>query len=448
MDRHRFQSVLMQTLDYAKAAGAESADVLAVESDSLSVTLYNGSIEKVNSAHSFDLGLRVFKGKKQALVSTQDVDAQSLKKAAYDAVSMLAYVPDDSNCGLREGLPTHSVDSADLDLYDATEVDIEHLIERAKICEAAASSFDGVVKAEETSSATSKSIYGVASSSGLSHISEQTGQYTSVSVLAKADAERQVHYDYTYQTHVEDLRDPKEMGSEAADFAKRKLKARKIASQKVPIIFDPRIGSRLIGYLMDALNGKAVSLEGRSFLQGKMGQLIAHSSLTLVDDPFMPRGRGSVSIDHEFTTPKKRNLIEQGVLKSWILDLRTARKMGLESTGHGFRSPRSIPVPSATNVYLKPGNINRQDMIQSVKKGLYVFDLMGHGYNSTTGDLSEGAMGFWIEEGEICYPVHEVTIAGNLSDLIQNVLIADDLSFKYSLNTPTMLVEGMTIAGM
>lgn len=448
MDRNRLQSLLDQVLDYAKKAGAEAADVLIVESEAQNVTAYKGKVEKINSAHGFDLGLRVFQGKKQALISTQDLDPAGLKKMAEDVVRMVQYVPDDENCGLRDGLPQGIIAESALDLFDATPVDLSALMERALVCEDAANSSDGVVIAEESSAGGSRSCYGIASSSGFSHITEQSGHYSSVTVLAHQDAERQVHYDYTYKTHLEDLENPNELGEDVAKWARKKLKARKVSSQKVPIIFDPRMGARMLGYLVDALNGKAVSVEGRSFLKHKMGHAIANDGITIVDDPFMPRGRGSVFIDHELIVPQKRHLVDGGVLKNWILDLRTARKMGLESTGNGFRSAKSIPSPSSTNLYLQKGVTHTPDLIKSIKQGLYVFDLMGHGYNVTTGDVSEGAMGFWIENGEITYPIHEITIAGNLFDMFQSMIVGDDLSFKYSVNTPTILVEGMTIAGV
>lgn len=448
MDRDRFESMLQQILEYARAAGAEAADVLAVEADSLQATSYKGKIEKINRSHTLDVGLRVFKGKRQALVSTQDMAADSLKKIAEQAVSMLGFVPEDVNCGLREGRPSSIPSLSDLDLCDETPVNLEQLILRAKASEDAASTSDGVAVAEEASASQSHVRYGVASSSGLISSGEQTGHYNSVTVLAHVGSERQIHYDYSYQTHLEDLEDPVTLGRRTALWAQKKLNARKIASKKVPIIFDPRMGSRMLSYYVDALNGKSVSVQGRSFLQGKMGSVVAGRGISIVDDPFLTRGRGSVVIDHEMVVPQKCQLVKQGVLQSWILDLRTARKMKMESTGHGFRSPKGIPSPSPTNLYLDRGQVSADDLIKSVKEGFYVFDMMGYGYNMTTGDLSEGAVGFWIENGELTYPIHEVTIAGNLLEMFQSMVVADDLKFRYGVNTPTLLVEGMTIAGM
>ncbi|MBX9697666.1 MAG: hypothetical protein K2X53_06245, partial [Alphaproteobacteria bacterium] len=287
MDRDRLESMLQQILEYASAAGSESADVLAVEADSLQATSYKGKIEKINRSHTLDVGLRVFKGKRQALVSTQDMSTDSLKKIAEQAVSMLSFVPEDANCGLLEGRPSSIPSLADLDLFDETPVGLEQLILRAKTSEAAASTPDGAAVAEEASSSQSRVRYGVASSSGLVVTGEQTGHYNSVTVLAHVGSERQVHYDYTYQTHLEDLEDPTILGKRTALWAQKKLNARKIASKKVPIIFDPRMGSRMLGYYVDALNGKAVSVQGRSFLQGKMGALVAGSGISIVDDPFL-----------------------------------------------------------------------------------------------------------------------------------------------------------------
>ncbi len=253
-------------------------------------------------------------------------------------------------------------------------------------------------------------------------------------------------YDYSSAIFGSDLTDPAEIGRSAADRALKKLGARKPPSAKVPVVFDPRVSGGLVRHLTSAINGAAIA-RGTSFLKNKMGQAVMSPEITIVDDPHRARGLASKPFDAEGLANMRRNLVEDGVLQTWILDLRAARQLGLTSTGHASRGTSSPPSPSTTNLHMEPGNVSPTDLMSDIKSGFYITSVMGMGVNMVTGDYSRGASGFWIENGQIAYPVNEVTIAGNLVDMFLAMTPADDLDFKYATNAPTIRIDGMMVAG-
>jgi PmbA protein len=244
----------------------------------------------------------------------------------------------------------------------------------------------------------------------------------------------------------EDLDDPATVGKSAGERAVKRLNPRKVGTQKVPVVFDPRVSNGMLRHLAGAINGSAIA-RGTSFLKDSMGQRILPAALSVIDDPQRKRGMASKPFDAEGIANKSIALVEGGVLKSWVLDLRSARQLGLTTTGRASRGTSAPPSPSTTNLYLPAGTITRDALIAGIKAGFYVNELMGFGVNTVTGDYSRGASGFWIENGAIAYPVSEVTIAGNLKDMFLNMLPADDLEFRYAVNAPTVRIDGMTIAG-
>ena len=253
-------------------------------------------------------------------------------------------------------------------------------------------------------------------------------------------------YDWATAVHLEDLPEPEEIGRRAGEQAVKRLGPRKVETAQVPIIYDPRVSEAIPTHLAGAINGAAVA-RGTTFLKNKMGAQVMAKGLTIIDDPLRRRGLRSKGFDGEGIATKRRALIEDGVLKSWVLDLRSARQLGLKTTGNASRGTSSPPMPSATNLHLEAGTISREDLINGVEQGFYVTEMMGHGINIVTGDYSRGATGFWIENGEIAAPVSEVTIAGNLQDMFMQMTPADDLVFRYGTNAPTVRVDGMTVAG-
>jgi PmbA protein len=254
-------------------------------------------------------------------------------------------------------------------------------------------------------------------------------------------------HDYASAVYGSDLADPATVGRRAGERAVKRLHPRKAATAKVPILFEPRAARSLVGHLANAINGAAIA-RGTSFLKDKLGQRIFSGDISIIDDPHRPRGLSSKPFDGEGLANARRAVIENGVLTTWVLDLRSARQLGLKSTGHAARGTSSPPSPALTNLYLAPGKATPRDLIGGILSGFYITDLMGMGVNGVTGDYSRGAAGFWIEHGELVHPVSEVTIAGNLNDMFLNLTAADDLEFRYGTDAPTVRVDGMMVAGM
>ncbi len=447
MQSVNLEEVLNQAIEYALQQGAESADAVVINSESLNVACRKAQVETVTQSNSSGLGLRVFMGKKQAVVSSNDITSKALKELAEKAVNMVKYIPEDPYCGINETVFA-SPAFAEKDFFDSGKVTVDELIERAMHCEQSALKVKGVTNIESASASWGKGSFGIANSKGFIGTYNSSSHGTSISVIAGEGTNRQTNDDFSSTVFRKDLEAPEAIGQRAGEMVVKKLSPKKISSQKVPVIFDPRIASQLLGYLVSAINGSNVSQEGKSFLANSLGKNVFAKGITIIDDPLLPKGFGSKPFDCEGTVPQKRLIVENGILNSWLLDLRSARKLKMASTGHGERGLSGVPCPTPTNFYIQAGQESPKDLIKSVKKGLYVRELMGSGFNLATGDISEGASGFWIENGELTYPVHEITIAGNLKDLFLNMSAANDLAFKYSLNAPTLLIEGLTIAGV
>jgi PmbA protein len=253
-------------------------------------------------------------------------------------------------------------------------------------------------------------------------------------------------YDYSSARHGGDLGDPQAVGRSAAERTLKRLNPRKVKSQSVPVVYDPRVSNSIVGHFAGAINGISIA-RGTSFLKAKMGQRIFPEGTRIVDDPHLVRGIRSKPFDGEGVANRAMNLIEDGVLKTWLLDSASARQLGLTPTGHAARGTGGPPSPSTSNLYLVPGKETPEQLISDIAEGFYVTELIGMGVNGVTGDYSRGAAGFWIENGKIAYPVSEITIASNLNDMFMRLRPANDLIFKYGTNAPTLRIEGMTIAG-
>jgi PmbA protein len=445
MSDTKLLSTLESLLSKAKTAGAEAADAVVVEGTSLSVAFRLGQPEKVERSEGGDIGLRVFIGKKQAIVSSADRSEAALSELAERAVAMAREVPEDPFCGLADpaqiaaGLP--SLDSSDPDEPAATA-----LVDWARRAEDAARAVKGVTNSEGAEAAWGKSRVAMAATNGFAHSYEVSSSTVSASVLAGGSDGMERDYDYSSAVYASDLRSPEDIGTSAGERTVRRLGARKMPTGKLPVVFDPRISGGLLGHLAGAINGGSIS-RGTSFLKDKLGQQIFPKGFTVIDDPHRQRGLRSKPCDGEGVANKRRAIIEDGVLTSWILDLRSARQLGLESTGHASRGTGGPPSPSITNFYLEPGTLSRQELIADIKQGFYVVELIGMGVNGVTGDYSRGAAGYWIENGEITFPVNEMTVASNLKDMFLNLTAADDLVFRTGVDAPTLRIEGMTLAG-
>lgn len=439
--------VLIQDLvERALKAGADSADAVAGLSTSISHAQRLGKTEKLERQESQDLGLRVLIGKRQAIVSSNDWNPDGLALLVDRAIAMAKNVPEDSFCGIADPDQIVGENYPKLEMFDPQEPSAETLIARATETEDAALAVAGITNSEGAEASWGQSRIALAASNGFAGRYQGSNHSIAVSVLAGTGTAMESDYDYSSAIFGSDLTDPAEIGRSAADRALKKLGARKPPSAKVPVVFDPRVSGGLVRHLTSAINGAAIA-RGTSFLKNKMGQAVMSPQITIVDDPHRARGLASKPFDAEGLANMRRNLVEDGVLQTWILDLRAARQLGLTSTGHASRGTSSPPSPSTTNLHMEPGSVSPTDLMSDIKSGFYITSVMGMGVNMVTGDYSRGASGFWIENGQISYPVNEVTIAGNLVDMFLAMTPADDLDFKYATNAPTIRIDGMMVAG-
>lgn len=441
-------SLLGDVIAQARKAGADSADAVLLRGQSLSTALRLKEPEKTEREEGNDLGLRVFIGHRQAIVSSTDFRPPALAELVERAVAMAKSVPEDPYCGLAKAaeIAQDFPDPASLDLVDPGEPAPELLVERARQAEEAALSVPGITNSEGAEASWSRSSIVLAASNGFSGAYEISRFGLAVSVLAGTGTEMERDHEFCSTIYDSDLESPEALGREAAERAVRRLNPRKMKTVSAPVVFDSKIAGSLLGHLASAINGAAVA-RGTSFLRDRLGQPVMAESLTVIDDPHRPRGLRSKPFDGEGLPNRRQALVDKGVLQSWVLDLRSARQLGLSSTGHAGRGTSSPPAPTTTNLYLEPGQISPEELIAGIQNGLFVTDLMGFGVNGITGDYSRGARGFWIENGAIAFPVNELTIAGNLKDMFLNIIAANDLRFRYATNAPTLRIDGMTIAG-
>ena len=438
--------LIQDLVERAKKAGADAADAVAGLSVSLSHAQRLGKTEQLERAESRDLGLRVLIGSKQAVVSSNDWREDGLDTLVERAIAMAKAVPDDPYCGIADPSQIVGPDYPDLDQEDPEEPSTETLIDRARRAEDTALAIEGITNSEGAEASWSRYGIALAASNGFAGRYAGSRHSVGVSVLAGEGVGMESDYDYHTTVYGADLDAPEDLGRRAAERALRKLGPKKPPSAKVPVVYDPRVSNSLLRHLAGAINGSGVA-RGTSFLLDRMGEKVMADGLTVVDDPHRRRGLASKPFDAEGLANRRRNLVEDGVLQSWVLDLRTARQLGLESTGHAARGTSSPPSPSTTNLYLEPGTASPDELVADIDSGFYVTSLMGMGVNGVTGDYSRGASGFWIEKGEIAYPVSEITIAGNLKDMFLAMTPANDLEFRYGTNAPTIRVEGLSVGG-
>ena len=430
----------------ARKAGADEADAIVADGTSLSITYRLGKLEQLERSEGGDVGLRVLIGKRQAIVSSADRSKEALKELVERAVAMARTVPEDEFCGLAT--PDQLAKSLPkLDMCDDAEVSAETLIERANACEEAARAVKGVTNSDGASAAWGRSSVAIVASNGFQRSYSSSGSSLSVSVLAgTADEGMETDYDYSSAVYFADLRAPDDIGKSAGERAVKKLGARKVASQKVPLIFDPRVARGMVGTFLSAINGASVA-RGTTFLKNAMNTQVFGKGITIIEDPHRHRGLRSKPCDAEGLANAKRNLIDAGMLTTWILDLRSARQLKLAPTGHAARGPGGPPSPSSTNVHLVAGTDTPAALMSDIKSGLYITDLVGQGINMVTGDYSRGAVGFWIENGQLTYPVSEITVAGNLKEMFAQLIPANDLDMRFGIDSPTVRIDGMTVAG-
>ena len=437
--------VVSLALEAAKTNGADSADAILIEQKSVEVSILNGATEHVERSEGFDLGLRVFCGKSQAIVSTNKLDQDTIQRAAGRAVDMARAAPPDPFAGLAT--PDQLAQSVpDLDLWDGSEIGEDALRRLAKEAEDAGLSVEGVSRSTGAGASMSTRQIVLGTSEGFLKSYRRSGYGVSVAVIAGNGTGMERDYDFSSAVHFHDLKPAAEIGRNAGERAVRRLHPRKVSSQRVSIVYDRRIAASLIGHLAGAISGPAVA-RGTSFLKDMLNKQVFSPGITIIDDPHLRRGLGSRPFDAEGIRVRRMEVVAEGMLRSFLLDQSSARQLGLEPTGHAGRGTGSQPSPSPSNFYLAKGTLSPKALMADIGRGFYVTELLGMGVNGVTGDYSRGAAGFWIENGTLTHPVSEVTIAGNLKDMYRNLTPADDLEFRMAMNAPTCRVEGMTIAG-
>jgi len=438
-------SLLHDTVAWAKAAGADAVDAIYVEGTQLSVSQRLGTREQLERSEGRDVGLRAFVGTRQAIVSTTDLSVDALKELAARAVAMARAVPEDPVCGLAPA-ELLAQQWPDLDLDDGAEASVAQLADWCARAEDTARAVPGVTNSEGASASWGRTRVALAASNGFAGTYSRGGYSLSCSVLAGDGTGMERDYDWTSGVYVDQLEAPEKIGRTAGENAVRRLNPRRMKSTKAPVVYDQRIASGLLGHLAGAINGRAIARK-TSFLLDKLGQRLFKPGIRIIDDPHRKRESGSRPFDGEGLPTRRWDIIDDGVLKTWVLDMASARQLDLAPTGHGSRGVSGPPSPSTSNLYLEPGELSVDELIGDIDNGLYVTELIGFGVNGVTGDYSRGAAGFWIENGKLAWPVSGMTVAGNLKDMFLNMTPANDLAFKGSVNAPTVRVDGMTIAG-
>jgi len=426
----------------AKRAGADAADAVCVRGIAMSVDVRLGKVEETRRAEGDDFALRAFVGRRSASVSANVLADPA--ELAERAVAMAKVAPEDRFTGLADE-DRLAKDFADLDLLDTTMPSADELTATALAVEDAARAVPGVTNSGGASAGWSLGGLVLATSGGFagSYLGSRFGISASAIAGSGTGMERDYHFDS--KVYRADLAEPGEIGRTAGERAVRRLNPQKMATGRVPVVYDPRVATSLIGHLSGAINGAAIARK-TSFLRSKMGEQIFPSAIRITDDPTRRRGLASRPFDGEGVAADPLDIIEGGVLKTWFLDSATGRELGLPTNGRASRGSGN-PSPGSTNLTLLPGDKTPEELIAEVGTGLYVTELIGHGVNMNTGDYSRGAAGFVIENGEIGHPVSEITIAGNLNDMFATLTAANDLVFRYATNAPTVAVGGVTVAG-
>ncbi|MDO1558792.1 metallopeptidase TldD-related protein [Brevundimonas sp. 2R-24] len=430
----------------ALKAGADAAEAVTAERRALSIGVRMGALEEVEREESRDLGLRVFIGKRQATVSSSDLSAETRERLVERAVAMAKLAPEDPWCGLADPDLLASGEAPDLDLFDADEPDAARLEARALEAEDAARAVEGVTNSEGGSASWSMGRWRLLTSDGFTGVYRGTVSSTSASVIAERDGVMERGGEGRAARYGSDLPSPALLGRDAGERAVQRLGARKLSSRTAPVIFENRIAASLLSPIIGAVSGPAVT-RGVSFLKGKLGQRILPEGMDLIEEPFRPRGLGSTPFDDEGVRVQERKLVDDGVLTTWLLNTSSAAQLGLRSTGHASRGLAGPAGVSTHNLHLKPGERTLAQLVADAGSGLLVTSMFGPSLNPDNGDWSTGVSGFWFEDGEIVHPVNEVTVAGSIPDLLMRLVAGSDLEFRGSTNAPSLLIDGVAIAG-
>ena len=437
-----------QLLDLARRAGADQADAIAVDGTSVSIDVRAGALEHAERAEGVDVGLRLLVGQRQACVSSSDTKPGTLAQMVERAMAMAKEAPDDPYAGLADAAQlAQMTDNSALELFDpSAEPDPAELQDHAARAEAAALENKDISQVQSASAGYSSSRIHMSASHGFSAGYARTSRGISCVAITGTGAQMERDYDYDSRIFQADLRDASEIGRSAAARAVERTGARKPKTGSYPVLFDERISSALIGHLLQATNGAAIA-RGSSWLRDARGEQVLPKGLSIIEDPHRVRTSSSRMFDAEGLPTARRAIVDDGVLTGWTLDLANARKLGMQSTANAVRGTSAPPQPSLSNIALTQGHASRADLIAQMGTGLLVTSMIGSTINPNTGDYSRGAAGFWVENGEITYAVNECTVAGNLRDMLMRITPANDARPHLSHVVPSLLVEGLTLAG-
>jgi len=441
-------SLTEQMIAIAKKAGADAVDAIAVDGTSVSIDVRGGALEKAERSEGVDVGMRVFVGQRQACVSSSDAKTATLEQMAERAVAMAREAPEDPHAGLADAAQLAvDRDSSGLEMFDPTdEPDPAQLQDDAARAEAAALQNKDISQVQSASAGYSRRRIHLAASNGFSGGYERSDRGLSCVAISGTGAQMERDYDYDSRIFQADMRDAEDIGRQAAARAVERMGARKPKTGSYPVLFDERISSSLVGHISQAVNGAAIA-RGSSWLRDALGEQVLPKGISLIEDPRRPRAFSSRMFDAEGLATQRRAIIDDGMLTGWTLDLANARKLGLESTANASRGTSSPPSPSLSNLALTQGDKSRADLIRDMGTGLLITSMIGSTVNPNTGDYSRGAAGFWVENGEITYAVNECTVAGNLRDMLLGMIPANDARAHLSHVVPSILIEGLTLAG-
>ena len=445
IDAQNSLNILDDLIAIALRKGAEAADAVRIQGTSINVSVRQGETEEIERSEAHDLGLRVLIGKQQAFVSSNDAKPEVLEELVDRALAMARNMPEEKFCGLADP-DDLATEFADLDLYDKTALSPEDLVQTAKTAEQAALAVKGVTNSEGGGASSGRASIALVTSGGFKGAYSSSSYSISASVIAGEGQGMERDYDYDSHHHFADLRSAEEIGRKAGERAVKLLNPRKMPSGQVPVVFSNRVSASILGHFSGAIAGAAIA-RGTSFLKDRMGEQVFPDNIRIIDDPHRPRGAASKPFDGEGVVNKRLDLVKGGTLQSWILNTSSAKQLGLRTNGRATRGTASPPGSGTTNLYMEAGNLSLEELIGDIKSGLFITSLIGFGVNAITGDYSRGASGFWIENGEMAFPVSELTIAGNLNDMFMKLTPADDLEFRQGTNAPSLRIDGMMVAG-
>jgi PmbA protein len=443
------EQIAAALVERAKSAGATSVDVIVREANEFSTTLRSGKIESLKEAASKAFGLRVLLGVRSASSFSSDFSEQALGRLVERTIAMAKVTSEDPASGLPEPDQLGRY-AGDLALFssDVESLSTEDRIQLARRAEEAALGADPRIQNSE-GAWFEASLGAMTYANSLGFVGSFRSSYCALSVspIAQQDGRMQRDYWYSVARRAVELESPEAVGQKAAQRVLRKLGARKVSTCQVPVVFDPEAARSLLAHVFEAVRGDAI-YRSASFLTGKLHQKIANENVTILDDGLRPGGFGSRPFDGEGIPSSITPVIENGVLQNYLLNCYTARKLGLQTTGNASRGIAGPPGVGPKNFYVPAGAYSPEEILRSVKNGFYVTELIGFGVNTVTGDYSRGAAGMWIERGELAYPVEEVTVAGNLAEMLNHIeMVGSDLTFRSALASPTLLISGLTVAG-